>query len=167
MEEFRGALALDPTFVPARVNLAYALLLTGRCDEAAAEFGAAVALGRQEPEAILVRAFAATVHGGDQDAMRIMRELEKLKRRRGVYPFRAALLYALIGQRDAAFRWLERGYAERSPDMVYLKTHPIADQLRGDPRLDALLARIGLSPEAKPAISTFLHPVNRSSTRDR
>jgi serine/threonine-protein kinase len=149
MNQFRSALALDPTFVPARVNLGYALLLTGRCEEAEREFATAVALGHQEPEAILIRAFAATVHGSDEDAMRIMRELETLTRRQGVYPFRAALLYALIGQRTAAFRWLERGYAERSPDMVYLETHPIADQLRGDPRFDELLARIGLVPRTR------------------
>ena len=156
--QFRAALALDPTFVPARENLAYSLLLTGRCEQAEEEFRAAQELGRQEPESILIRAFAASIHGRAEDATSILGELEAVPRRHGVYPFRAALLYAVLGKRGAAFRWLERGYEERSPDMVYLATHPIADELRGDPRFDDLLARIGLERRHPVASPRAGHP---------
>jgi hypothetical protein len=52
---------------------------------------------------------------------------------------------AAIGDRDRAFEWLEKALEERDPMMVYLRVHPRLDPLRGDPRFDALVRRVGLS----------------------
>ena len=43
--------------------------------------------------------------------------------------------------------WLERGYRERDPQMVLLKSNPAFDPLRSDPRFDDLLRRIGFPEE--------------------
>ena len=149
IDQFRGAVALDATFVPARVDLAMALVLDGRPAEAEAEFRRANEIDRGEPEAVIVQAFAASIRGDRSRALAVLSGLGTTSRRHGVYPFRAALLYAYLGERDEAFRWFERGYRERSPDMVYLKTHPLAQSLRGDPRFDDLLDRIGLGERTR------------------
>jgi serine/threonine protein kinase/tetratricopeptide (TPR) repeat protein len=54
-----------------------------------------------------------------------------------------AMLYAQLGDHDHAMEFLERAYAKRSGDMLYLGVEPYLDPLRGDPRFQALLRRIG------------------------
>ncbi len=55
-----------------------------------------------------------------------------------------ALLYARLEEKDEAFAWLEKAYAVRAYDLLYLKACPEGDSLRGDPRFPDLLRRIGL-----------------------
>ena len=55
--------------------------------------------------------------------------------------------YALIGETEKAFEWLERGYRERDPRLLNLKFGPAFDPLRSDPRFDDLLRRIGFPEE--------------------
>jgi eukaryotic-like serine/threonine-protein kinase len=54
--------------------------------------------------------------------------------------------YARLGERDLAFEWLERAYAERSPGLLFVRQLVQYDNLRSDPRFNALLRRIGLPP---------------------
>lgn len=50
-----------------------------------------------------------------------------------------------FGEKDEAFRWLQRAYNERSCILaVYLNTDSRLDSLRSDPRFDELRRRIGL-----------------------
>jgi hypothetical protein len=55
-----------------------------------------------------------------------------------------AMIYTGLGNRNQAFAWLDKAYAERCEYLVYLPTEPMADPLRNDPRFPALLARLGL-----------------------
>jgi hypothetical protein len=45
--------------------------------------------------------------------------------------------------------WLEKAYAEHSGEMTTLKVNPGYDFLRGNPRFNQLLRRVGLGPEAE------------------
>ena len=56
----------------------------------------------------------------------------------------AAQVYASIGEKDLAFEWLEKAYAERSPLLAYANVMPYYEALRSDPRFTALLKRLGL-----------------------
>jgi hypothetical protein len=53
-------------------------------------------------------------------------------------------IYAGLGEKDRAFESLERGYAERSAGMAYIKADPFWDELHSDPRYADLLRRMGL-----------------------
>jgi hypothetical protein len=53
-------------------------------------------------------------------------------------------VHACLGEKDAAFEWLERAFNERASFMVFLKTHPLFVDLHEDPRFDALVKRIGI-----------------------
>jgi hypothetical protein len=51
---------------------------------------------------------------------------------------------AALGDRDAAFEWLNRAYEQRDVQLVSLKTDPSLDGLRQDPRFADLVKRVGL-----------------------
>jgi serine/threonine protein kinase/tetratricopeptide (TPR) repeat protein len=59
-------------------------------------------------------------------------------------PAMVAETYMRLGDKDAAFRWLERAYSERDGLLVFLESDPAWDPLRADPRFAALVHRIGL-----------------------
>jgi hypothetical protein len=58
------------------------------------------------------------------------------------YPI--ATIYAGLGNKDEAFRWLEKGYEEHSASMPYLAVDPFWYGMRSDPRYADLLRRMGL-----------------------
>lgn len=84
-----------------------------------------------------------------QDAVRLFdrRMVERLEERRRIAPVPAtpyALLYGELGERDRAFAWLERAFADHDPVLLLVRVHPAFDSLRGDPRLEPLLRRAGV-----------------------
>jgi hypothetical protein len=58
--------------------------------------------------------------------------------------YQLASIYAGLGEREAAFRLLEKGYRERSVGMLYLRVDPFWENIRSDPRYTDLLRRVGL-----------------------
>jgi tetratricopeptide (TPR) repeat protein len=61
-----------------------------------------------------------------------------------VSPYDMARYYALMGDRDHAFEWLEKSYAERSGPLESIKIDNFFEPLRSDPRYIDLLKRMGL-----------------------
>ena len=57
-----------------------------------------------------------------------------------------ANIYVRLGDKDKAFFWLEKVFAERDPTILQFKIEPAYDLLRDDPRYAQLLAKIGLRP---------------------
>ncbi len=51
--------------------------------------------------------------------------------------------YALLGDKNDAFSWLEKAYQLHDANLVGLKTHSAFDSLRSDPRYADLIRRIG------------------------
>jgi hypothetical protein len=74
-----------------------------------------------------------------------MNELEHL-RGTGYVPAGAFVFPLLeLGDREEAFLWLERCAQEQSNLMQFVKVHPFFDSMRGDPRFDAMVRRVGLA----------------------
>jgi serine/threonine protein kinase len=72
-------------------------------------------------------------------------EIRLAQRKRGYYSaFMIATLYADLGDKDQAFRWLRTAYQEHDYWLVYLKTDFLLDPLRSDPRFTGLVRKIGL-----------------------
>ena len=55
-------------------------------------------------------------------------------------------IYGLLGDKDPAFAWLEKGVEERDPEISQIKINPAYDSLRSDPRFTRLLQRVNLTP---------------------
>ena len=124
--------AVDPELVDANVVLARALTCGGRPEEAVALYESLPAQGPPH-----YRAYAYIRAGRRAQA-------EKLAIENAQYPYRAAIIYTALGDRDRAFEALDRT-AEREPQRVpLLLTWPEMAALRGDPRFTAIKKRFGL-----------------------
>jgi tetratricopeptide (TPR) repeat protein len=58
--------------------------------------------------------------------------------------YKVAALYADLGDKDDAFRWLNTAYQERDWQLVGLKTDFSLDPIRSDPRFAELVLKVGL-----------------------
>lgn len=59
-------------------------------------------------------------------------------------PFAMIYLYGAAGDKERAFRWLERGVREHGDEMANLKVSPYFDDIRSDPRFSAYVRKVGL-----------------------
>ncbi|HET9984234.1 MAG TPA: tetratricopeptide repeat protein [Longimicrobiales bacterium] len=140
MAEYRQALELEPAHSLALIGMADVLLRHGKPEEALAVLGRAPEMGARVRVA-LARTYAAL--GRRAEAGRIARELERTARSRNVRADGPAIVYAALGDRDAAFRWLERAYRDRSASLVLNARSDVFAPLHADPRWPALLRRVG------------------------
>lgn len=60
-------------------------------------------------------------------------------------PYEIAETYAVTGDKEKAFAWLEKSYQMRQANLVSLKVDPALDSLRDDPRYVDLLRRVHLA----------------------
>ena len=60
-------------------------------------------------------------------------------------PFWIACDYAMLGENDQAFEWLERAYADRTYYLAYVGVEYRLYSLHSDPRFAALLKKMGLT----------------------
>lgn len=83
--------------------------------------------------------------GRVDDAMSMIGQLEDTVKNEGVGRYEIALVYAGLGNKTEAFKWLEESYRTRDEGISYIKVDPCLDPLRGDPRFNDLLSRMGLA----------------------
>jgi TolB-like protein/DNA-binding winged helix-turn-helix (wHTH) protein/Flp pilus assembly protein TadD len=74
-----------------------------------------------------------------------LEKLEQLNPRQALDPAPFIRAYVGMGDTDQAFVWLEKTYLQRGNTMVTLQVDPLYDPLRGDPRFEDLLGRVGLA----------------------
>ena len=79
-------------------------------------------------------------------------------RARNARPYIIAADYALLGERDSAFAWLERAFRERVGVLMFLTVDDRFETLRSDPRFRDLARRMGLpDPAAQDSASLRTH----------
>jgi TolB-like protein/DNA-binding winged helix-turn-helix (wHTH) protein/Flp pilus assembly protein TadD len=151
-QQFQHTIAMDPAFPLAHQYFSWLLATTGRYEEAIRENEKSELLSGSSPEeasaeaATMLQAFKA---GGAKGFQRkhLQRILEALRQPRGgfVAPGDVASAYALAGDKDKAFEWLEKAYADGDGENItLLNCIPSFKSLHGDPRFEDLLRRLGL-----------------------
>ncbi len=82
-----------------------------------------------------------------EDAHRVLDQLIEKSRRQYVTADSIAAVYVALGDKEEAFRWLERAFDEHSAPMYGVAWHPGFRALRSDPRFADLLRRMGVDPD--------------------
>ena len=128
--------------------LAQVYLQQGRGAEAVAACRRSRAL---LPEDSLVLGYGAAIlalAGEPGEAESWLNALIALTDRRYVDPYYLAAGAAGLGQTDRAFAWLERVCSDASTSFFLLKTDPLFDGLRHDPRFPRVLESLGFPADA-------------------
>ena len=143
IEQFQKMLEIDPNrhFTHWQLGMVYEQKRMYK--EAIAEEQKAVSLSADRPINVAWLAHAYAVAGNRVEAQKLLDKLKTLAKRRYVSPHDIAIIYIGLGEKDRAFEWLEKAYAEHAL-LVNLKVDPVYDSLRSDPRFSGLVRRVGL-----------------------
>jgi TolB-like protein/DNA-binding winged helix-turn-helix (wHTH) protein/Tfp pilus assembly protein PilF len=163
----RRAVALDPLGARSRYELGMALHFARRDEEAVAAFGEAISLDPNYTRAYHFRGLAYYLLGDFQsarlsceaeprpsarqwclaltykklgqhaDAEAMLKKMQAADRGDPA-GFSYATIYAQWGNTTKALESLTTAMRHRSPDLVYVKTDPLLDPLRGDPSFQAI-----------------------------
>ena len=146
IEQVKKSLELDPNFPGAHRILGLAYLKQQRYEEATAEFEKAVELSARGSEALGELGYCYGIRGKREDALRILKELEAKYASRESPGYQLAAVYVGLGEKDQAFLWLEKDFAQRSGRLPNINLRFPFDNLRSDPRYADLVRRMGLDP---------------------
>ncbi|MDQ3649628.1 MAG: winged helix-turn-helix domain-containing protein [Acidobacteriota bacterium] len=133
---------LDPNFWLAHLFASSAYIEKGMFPEAIAEARKARELSGVSTHPIAFESYALAKSGKQAEARGLLAELLKLSTERYVSPYNIASAYNGLDERDETLAWLERGFEQREPKMVFLKVEPKWNNLRSEPRFVALMKRM-------------------------
>jgi len=144
IQQLRSTIDMDANYWLAHSVLGRSYEQQGKLTEAIAEFQRAFELEKDVPENYAMLAHGYALAGRTSEAGKLLEQMQEMSTRRHVPPYNIAVVYAGLGDKNQAFAWLERAYADRSFYLTWLKYDPQLDSLRSDPRFADLMRRVGL-----------------------
>jgi tetratricopeptide (TPR) repeat protein len=138
----RKTLEIDPRFFLAHFYLGAVLQLKGHLADAIPEFQKAFELNN-DPYSLGILGQAYARAGQKQEAQKVLSRLNEQAKTQDVAPYAIALVYLGLGEKERAIDVLERGFRDGETNYLYvIKVDPLLDELRGDPRFDALVQKV-------------------------
>ena len=142
--QLRQTLSMDRNFAQARLVLSEVYALKRMYPEAIAELRAGIESGGGGPVFMIGLGYTYGVSGNEVEARKILAEMLARSGRDYFPAWAIATVYVGLGDKDRALQWLEKAVEERGE--CWLKTDPLYDPLRSDPRFRDLLRRLNLAP---------------------
>ena len=146
LDQFKKTFEIDPNYASAHDNLARTYLNMGKYDLWLEEWKKSATLAKDQEE-LAIAEDAARVYkraGFGAALSRVIELRKKLAQRRYVDPSDIAYAYALLGDKEQCFYWLEKAYSEKAGGLQLIKVVKPMDPFRSDPRYIDLLKRMGL-----------------------
>jgi TolB-like protein/Flp pilus assembly protein TadD len=138
----RKTLEIDSRSFVAHYYLGMALQLKGQLKKAIPEFQKAVELNN-DPYSIAMLAQAHARNGQTDEARKLLAHLNEMAKSAEVPEYALALVYTSLGEKERAIEALEHGFAGGNKSYLFLLPgDPFLDDLRGDPRFEALVQKI-------------------------
>jgi TolB-like protein/cytochrome c-type biogenesis protein CcmH/NrfG len=143
----RETLTTDPDSMYVHLVLGRAYDLKGSYQEAAANYNAVIRLIGRDPYTLSYLGRAYAMSGNRAEAQRLLDELTELSKQTYVFPLCMVYIYVGLGEKEQAFKWLEKGYEEKDTNLIVpgIRFDPMLEPLRSDPRYADLLRRMNLS----------------------
>jgi adenylate cyclase len=142
---YREALAVSPDNPIVLANMALTYATANRHAEALA---LAKASEKVQQDDQFTQATLGFVHARAGRRTEAEAELRKLREDTEASAYLIAMIFAGMGETDAAFEELERAVAQHDDYVADLSVDDVFDPIRSDPRMAALLKRIGLPTPA-------------------
>jgi TolB-like protein/DNA-binding winged helix-turn-helix (wHTH) protein/Tfp pilus assembly protein PilF len=150
LRNYKGLIEVSRTLVDANPNdwighlfLGFGYEGSGQLPQAVAEYEKAVELSPLEQDSAAALAHAYATVGRGTKAKEIVDELQRRSRTTYVSSYMIATIYAGLGDKDKAFKFLEKAYQERSSDLPYFVGADLRmDTLRSDPRFQDIMRRM-------------------------
>jgi TolB-like protein/Tfp pilus assembly protein PilF len=143
-QQLNRTIEFEPRFWWAHTYLARIEEKKGRLPVAIARLENARHLEGATPEVLSALGRLYALAGKNEEAKKIISQLQEQATRRWVAGYDIAVIYAALGKKDQAFHFLDKEYAEGFWYLNFLKVDPELDSLRSDPRFSELLSRVGL-----------------------
>jgi tetratricopeptide (TPR) repeat protein len=146
IQQEKRTLEIAPDFLEPYRRLAIAYEMKGMYPQAIEQYPKFPAADKSSPRelAALESAFAKR---GAQGYWQKRIQMDNERSQKGfVSPGEFAFAYAMLGEKDKAFQWLEKAFEQRDDSLQYLKVEPEFDNLRSDPRFQDLLRRMNFPP---------------------
>jgi tetratricopeptide (TPR) repeat protein len=134
---------LDPNFWAAYQTLAIVLIKQSRYDEALVEAQKSAQFSNRGNASLALLGHVYARMGRRSEADAVIKELEKRYADKSADGRDLAVAYAGF-DKDQAFAWLEKAFADHSPFLVFLKLEPLLEPLQSDPRWKDLERRVGI-----------------------
>jgi len=146
LEQARKSLEIDPSSIQARGVLAAAYAAMGNHGQAIEELNVVLssAAAQSSPFMRLATAAAVALHGDSEQARQILEDAKANWKSDGATSFWIAAVHASLGEKEAAFEWLETAFQEHASFLITLKTNNYFTGLHDDPRFGALVKRVGI-----------------------
>lgn len=132
------ALELDPTSLIINTDLGKVLILARQYEQAAAQLRRTLEMDADFAQARYWLANVLMHQGHYEAALAEWRRAKRIEDK----PLFLSLAYLSLQDRRRAFSFLDKVYAERVVGLIALKTDPVFDPLRSDPRFTELLRRM-------------------------
>ena len=140
--QVRKTLEIGPQFFLAHYYLGEVLQFKAHLSEAIAEFQKAFELNN-DPYSLAMLGQAYGRNGQRDEAQRILARLNEEAKSHYVAPYALALVQIGLGDKDRAIEELDHAYREQETNYLFgIKVDPMLDDLRGDPRFEALVRRV-------------------------
>jgi adenylate cyclase len=138
-------LAMDPESAGAQVNIGVAYIQKGMLDEGTAAIRKSIKMEKGfSPGKAGDLAYALGKAGRFAEIREILAEALEWHEKTHIGAMVLASIYANLGEKDKAFEWLEKGFEEHSSYFPMVVDDFAYDNLRPDPRMRALINRLGL-----------------------
>jgi tetratricopeptide (TPR) repeat protein len=144
IEQGRKILEFDSSFAPAHLLLGQAYAQKGLYGQAISELQSATSLSGGSPLYRAQVGVAYAVAGKNAEARGVIDQLQKLATQRYVSSYGLAQIYAALGDKQHAMKWLQSAYDEHAIWMQYLNVDPVLDSLRSQQRFQDLVRQMGL-----------------------
>lgn len=143
IQQLKKTLQMNPRFPLAHFWLGRSYQAKGMFEESMAEYQAT---DSALPNWVVTLAGIGNLQGlqkKDADARLTLAKLGAMAKNKYVTPYGVALVYAGMGNKGEAFRWLNKAFDDRANWLVWLRFDPRWDSLRDDPRYSEMIGRMG------------------------
>ena len=138
------AIAMNPEAEETYRVLGLVLALEGKPGEAVAVLRDAVTMPESGTYTLATLGYALARAGEMREARAVLVELSDRTARQYVSPVSFATVLLGLGETERALDWTERAYEERRGWLAYVKVNPLMDPMRGSPRFERLVERMGV-----------------------